>query len=146
MSNNKSKHQDQVTAATTPKRPERIRFGAQSPLTVPFELDEENFHYHFATESDVYGMKAAGYEYAKSPGSGENYVARGKGAPMFLMQLKQEYREEDLLSRRQDVINTMMLPDAGGVRPGEHGVDGEGSQRAIKVEPGGYDANSPYNK
>jgi len=142
---NKKPNNDRVANATTPDRPERMAFGANSKLAVYFPLDRENFFHYYFTETNVPPAKAAYYDFVKNPATGDNHKVQDKGETLYLMRLPMEYREQDLLARRENVIKTMQAPDTGGTAEGQLGAI-EGTQSAISIDKGGFDPNSPYQQ
>ena len=140
---------DRATQAHTPDRPERIAMGAVGKLDVAFALDRENFFYYWFNEDQFDQAKQAWYEAVKHPESGEVVKRTYKGMTSILMKLPIQYRKEDLIAKREKVINTLSADETGGVdrknglAPEYSGI--EGRKGAIEIKDSGFDPNeSPF--
>jgi hypothetical protein len=89
-------------------RPERVSMGNMKKLDVPSSLMEEGYYYYWFEDRDgrIPQARAAYYEHVVDE-QGNNYSRGSGGNTLYLMRLRQEYRNEDNALKKKRVADTM---------------------------------------
>lgn len=122
--------------AHSSKRPPRVSMNNMKKLEVPSNLMEEGYYYRWFQDRDSRVIKAhaAYYEHVVDE-QGNNYTCQSGPYTMYLMRLRQEYRDDDNRLKKERVAAT--LEAEAEIGHNEYAPDpetgrAEGGQSAIK--------------
>jgi hypothetical protein len=89
-------------------RPTRVSMGNMKKLGVPDGLIEEGYYYRFFKDSEgrLAEAKSAYYEHVVDE-QGNNFTRQSGPYTMYLMRLRQQYRDEDNSLKRKRVAATL---------------------------------------
>lgn len=111
------------------KRPERVPMGAlRAYVDYPEHLKDPDFFYYFVADvgGNIELRKAAGYDFVYNE-DGSKYIRTGKdGVDMVLMRQPMEYRNEDLLLKREQ--SSAIVRAEQKLQPGEYLPEGRTSK------------------
>ena len=121
--------------AHSSKRPSRVSMGNMKKLEVPPSLLEDGYYYRFFQDKEgrISQAKAAYYEHVVDE-QGTNYSRQSGPYMLYLMRLRQEYRDEDNALKRARVAATLEQEAQIGANeyaPDEKGR-AEGGQSAVR--------------
>ena len=122
--------------AHTSGRPKRISMNNMKKLEVPLNLLEDGYYYRWFQDKDgrITQAKAAYYEHVTDE-QGNNFCRSSGPYGLYLMRLRQEYRDEDNQLKKERVKAT--LEGKAVIGPGEYAPDpvtgrAEGGRSAIQ--------------
>ena len=102
---------EQTLSANTEKKapkPRRVPMSAGSAAdNVPDEAKDPNFYFRWCADYDkgkIQRYQAAGYEFVLDKDG--NRIKRPSGDSLYLMRQPMEYREQDLLAKRNKIVET----------------------------------------
>jgi hypothetical protein len=123
-------------AAHSSGRPPRVSMHNTLKLHIPSNLMEEDYYYRWFQDKDgrINQAKAAYYEHVVDE-QGNNLTIQSGPYTMYAMKLRQQYRDEDNMLKKQRVAAT--LEAEAEIRPGEYAPDpetgrAEGGRSAIR--------------
>lgn len=123
-------------AAHSSGRPPRVSMSNMKKLEVPPGLMEEGYYYRWFQDKDgrVEQAKSAYYEHVVDE-QGNNYCRKSGPYTMYLMRLRQEYRDEDNVLKKKRVAAT--LEAEAQIGPNEYAPDpetgrAEGGRSAVR--------------
>lgn len=95
-------------AAHSSGRPKRVSMSNMKKLDIPSSLMEDGYYYRWFQNKDgrISQAKHAYYEHVVDE-QGNNYCRQSGPYSLYLMRLRQEYREEDNLLKKERVAATL---------------------------------------
>lgn len=126
-------------------RPPRIPMTNMKKLDVPAHLLEKGYYYYWMQDKDggIDQAKAAYYEHVVDEQGNNRFVNTGKYG-LYLMRLRQEYRDEDLRLKKERVSATLekeSVIGAGEYAPDPRTGRPEGGTSAISSKV----SDNPYS-
>lgn len=123
-------------AAHDAGRPRRISMSNMKKLDIPEGIMEKGYYYRWFQDKDgrIQQAKAAYYEHVTDE-QGNNFTRNSGPYTLYLMRLRQEYRDEDNLLKRQRVAATLEAEahiGAGEYAPDPRTGKPEGGTSAIQ--------------
>lgn len=124
-------------AAHSPNRPARVSMHNTKKLEVPDSYLEAGYYHRWFKDRDgkIESAKAAYYEHATDENGNVRKITF-KSDTLYLMKLKQKYRDEDLLLKKQRVSAT--LEQQAAIKPGEYAPNGGNSAITNTVSDNQY--------
>ncbi len=132
-------------AAHSAGRPKRVAMSNMKKLEVPNSLLEDGYYYRWFQDKDgrIAQAQSAYFEFVVDE-QGNNYTRSVGVYPMVLMRLPQQYRDEDLLLKKQRVAATMeeeSVIGRGEYAPNHRTGQADGGSSAITRST----SNNPYS-
>lgn len=126
MSKNKLSMNRDQKAHTPEGRPERVPFNQGSKLAVPKGIIKPGYHGHWFIDKpgELESAQAAYYEYVKVGGKKYKTPA-GQGFYHYLMQIEQEYFDQDMAKQQEMVTKTTRQAVKVKKTQGEYSPEGE---------------------
>jgi hypothetical protein len=123
MSNNVQRNK---TAHTAKKRPERIPLGQGSKLSVADQYIRDGFHCHLFLDNpgELESAERAYYEFVKDDQGEKVSMPAGNGRTHFLMEISNEYYNQDMANQQKMVTDTTRQNIAINKRAGEYSPEG----------------------
>ena len=130
MSNKRNGATSREEAAHTPKnRPERVRLGQGSKMSVPECYKREGYHQYWFIDrpGDIEAATAAWYEFVKDDSGKKITTPAGNGNLHYLMEIDQKTYDEDMLAQQELITDTTRK----AVKVKNHEYSPEGHDAAI---------------